>query len=639
LGEGEDAVGSKKQSRKVDERLRDLQQEVLVAVASGTPLPSVMNLLCERAEALATNAVCSIIRVDAAGCLRPLAGPSLPQEYSDAIDGVAIGPMIGSCGSAAFHGEAVEVTSIKTDPRWREFKHAALALGLKACWSSPIKSHDGRVVGTFAFYFRTARRASKLEKRIVESCTHVCSLAIEHWEAHDHIRKLAFTDPLTGLGNRAYMAETFPEILARAKERDEPVAVLYVDIDGFRMLNEAQGHKNGDLLLCSVADRLRKFATSQDAVARLGSDEFLIVCAGRKQRVEIEAVATDLSNALAERHVLEPGLEVKAVASIGIACFPDNGHDLQSLLGHADTALRRVKASGLAGYTFYTAHMDAEKLAQRALERDVSTAAMTGQLSVVYQPQADAETGAIQGFEALLRWQHPIHGFVSPMVFIPAAEACGAIEDIGAFVLREALAQAATWPRHLRVAVNASPAQIVRSSFAKLVEDTLAATGVDPSRLEIEVTESLFIFDEQAALATLRRLKEIGVSVAIDDFGTGYSSLSTLRSFPFDRIKIDRSFIFDMIANGDAAAIVTSILGLGRALGRPVVAEGVETEEQLELLRSQGCNHVQGYLIGKPLPIESYASLISAKGKRRASSQYKRTVTLKRAAVVGPAVA
>lgn len=627
------------ESRKVDERLRDLQQDVLVAVASGAPLPSVMALLCKRAETLAKDAVCSIIRVDAAGCLRPLAGPSLPQEYTDKIDGVAIGPMIGSCGSAAFLGEPVEVTNVKTDPRWRDYKDAALALGLKACWSSPIKSHDGRVVGTFAFYFKTARRASKLEKRIVESCTHVCSLAIEHWEAHDHIRKLAFTDPLTGLGNRAYLAEAFPEILARAKERQEPVAVLFVDIDGFRMLNEAQGHKNGDLLLRSVADRIRKLAKSQDAIARLGSDEFLIVCAGRKHRAEIEAVAIELSAALAGRHALESGLEVKAVASIGIACYPENGDDLQSLLGHADTALRRVKASGRADYAFYTAHMDAEKLAQRALERDVSTAAMTGQLSVVYQPQADAATGAIQGFEALLRWQHPIHGFVSPMIFIPAAEACGAIEDIGAFVLREALAQAAKWPRHLRVAVNASSAQIICPSFAKLVEDTLAATGVDPRRLEIEVTESLFIYETDAALATLRRLKEIGVSVAIDDFGTGYSSLSTLRSFPFDRIKIDRSFVFDMVTNGDAAAIVTSILGLGRALGRPVVAEGVETEEQLEQLRSQGCSHVQGYLIGKPLPIESYADLVAPKTKRRAASATKRAGAPKGSAAAGPAVA
>jgi predicted signal transduction protein with EAL and GGDEF domain len=318
-------------------------------------------------------------------------------------------------------------------------------------------------------------------------------------------------------------------------------------------------------------------------------------------------MARALAEALRDRYVLEDGLELKAAASIGVACFPDDGSDLDTLIGEADTALNQVKSAGRGGYTFYSPKMDAEKRARQAFERDVSVAVTAGQLSVLYQPQADAHSCSVRGFEALLRWKHPIHGFVSPDKFIPAAEACGAIEGIGAFVLREALQQAAKWPKHLRVAVNVSPAQIIHADFAELVERTLSETGVDPRRLEIEVTESLFIYDENAALKTLERLKGLGLSVAMDDFGTGYSSLRTLRSFPFDRIKIDRSFIFDMVANADAAAIVNSIMGLGRALGRPVVAEGVETKEQLELLQLQGCNEVQGYLIGKPLPIEAYS--------------------------------
>ena len=208
-----------------------------------------------------------------------------------------------------------------------------------------------------------------------------------------------------------------------------------------------------------------------------------------------------------------------------------------------------------------------------------------------------------------MRWNHPIHGYVCPTKFIPAAEACGAIGDIGAFVLLRALEEAAKWPNDLRIAVNVSPAQIVNADFAHLMENALMGSGVSPSRLEIEVTESLFIYDPETALQTLKKLKALGVSVAMDDFGTGYSSLSTLRSFPFDRIKIDRSFIEDMVSNKDAAAIVDTIMGLGRALGRRIVAEGVETEEQLVKLRQQGCNEVQGYLIGKPLPIEAYASV------------------------------
>jgi diguanylate cyclase (GGDEF)-like protein len=602
-------VGVKKnvRGRTVGDRLKDIQHEILIAIASGKPLADVMHLLCVHAEKIAPKAICSIIRVDSTGRLRPLAAPSIPQSYSDAIDGAPIGPMVGSCGTAAYYGEPVEVTNIKTDPRWADYKAGALALGFKACWSSPIKSHDDRVIGTFAFYFRTARRASQIEKRIVAHCAHLCTLAIEHWAAQNRIRRLAFTDPLTGLGSRALLTEKFPEILERASEQGKEVAVFYVDIDGFRAINAVQGHKVGDQLLRAISRRIRSAAAGADLGARLGADEFLIVYAARESRDEFETMARALAEALRDRYVLEDGLELKAAASIGVACFPDDGSDLDTLIGEADTALNQVKSAGRGGYTFYSPKMDAEKRARQAFERDVSVAVTAGQLSVLYQPQADAHSCSVRGFEALLRWKHPIHGFVSPDKFIPAAEACGAIEGIGAFVLREALQQAAKWPKHLRVAVNVSPAQIIHADFAELVERTLSETGVDPRRLEIEVTESLFIYDENAALKTLERLKGLGLSVAMDDFGTGYSSLRTLRSFPFDRIKIDRSFIFDMVANADAAAIVNSIMGLGRALGRPVVAEGVETKEQLELLQLQGCNEVQGYLIGKPLPIEAYS--------------------------------
>lgn len=596
-----------RRAESVENRLKDIQHEVLVAVASGKSLPEVMTLLCVRAEEVAPNTVCSIIRVDSEGRLRPLAAPSLPEAYSQGIDGVPIGPMVGSCGSAAYYGEAVEVTNIRTDPRWADFRDAPLALGLKACWSSPITSHDGRVFGTFAFYFRTPRRPSKVEKRIVGRCAHLCALAIEHWDAQARIHHLAYTDTLTGLGNRALVTERFSDVLERAERAGKEVALFYADLDGFRAINDLQGHKAGDQLLCRVADRIRTVAGEADLIARLGSDEFLIVKTESESRDEFRALAESLSERLSGRYVLDAGVKVRAAASIGIACFPRDGTDLDSLMGHADTALCRVKRDNCAGYAFYSREMDAEKHARRAFERDVSFAVAAGQLHVVYQPQADTETCAVTGFEALLRWKHPIHGFVSPQKFIPAAEACGAITEIGTFVLREALAEAARWPKHLRVAVNASPAQIVHADFARLVEETLRATGVDPTRLEIEVTESLFIYDATAALCTLERLKALGVSVSIDDFGTGYSSLSTLRSFPFDRIKIDRSFVADMVGSTDAAAIVNSILSLGQALGRPVVAEGVETEAQREMLRALGCSEVQGYLVGKPLPIAKYA--------------------------------
>jgi len=596
---------------RIESRLKDIQHECLVAVASGEPLADVMKLLCLRAEEVAPTAICSIIRVDAEGRLRPLAAPSLPDGYSQGLDGALIGPMVGSCGSAAYLGVPVEVTNIRSDPRWSDFRERALALGLRACWSSPISSHDGRVIGTFAFYFRAPRRASRREKLIVKRCAHLCALAIENWEAHAHIRRLAYTDPVTDLGNRAHLDVKAPEILERAREEGRHVAVYYVDLDGFRSVNSMRGHRDGDRLLSRVAERIRDFASDFDLAARIGADEFVLVRTEREGNGDLEDAARRLAGALRGRYALETA-EVRTTASIGAACFPINGDDLDDLIGHADTALRRVKRSGRSGYAFYSAEMDAEKHASRAFERDVSAAVAANQLSVVYQPQASARTRAIHGFEALLRWKHPIHGDVPPGKFIPAAEACGAIEEVGAYVLREALAQAAKWPPHLRVAVNVSPAQIVSAGFSDMVADALAKSGVFPPRLEIEVTESLFIGDAGATLTTLEKLKSLGVSVAIDDFGTGYSSLSTLRAFPFDRIKIDRSFVFDMVANSDAAAIVNSILGLGRGMGRPIIAEGVETMPQLELLQLLGCSEVQGYLIGKPLAIEHYAPVTTA---------------------------
>jgi len=609
--------GSRKRSRSVEDRLKDIQHEILVAVASGEPLSDVMTLLCRRAEEVAPDALCSIIRVDFEGRLRPLAAPSLPPWYSRGIDGLPIGPMTGSCGTAAYSGEPVEVVDIGTDPRWARFKAAARILGLSACWSTPIKSHDGRVIGTFAFYFRRPRPASRLEKRIVDRCAHLCAIAIEHWDARARIGRLAYTDAMTGLGNHAFLAEEFPKIVDRAKALGKEVAVFYVDLNGFRAVNAAQGHKIGDQLLRAVAARIRGACATADLIARLGADEFLIAKTETHGGSEFEAMASALSVALAERYDIDHGMELKIGASVGVARFPHDGADLEALMGQADTALRQVKGSGRPGYAFYTAKLDAERRARQAFERDVSVAAFAGQLSLVFQPQAEARTGVIKGFEALLRWNHPIHGYVPPNQFIPAAEACGAIEGIGAFVLRKALALAAGWPRHLRVAVNVSPAQIVHADFAELVESVLGETGVDASRLEIEVTESLFIYDADTALETLNRLKALGVSVAMDDFGTGYSSLSTLRSFPFDRIKIDRSFIGDMVSNKDAAAIVNSIMTLGKAIGRRVIAEGVETAEQLELLKKQGCNEVQGFLIGKPLPIERYAVIMEKSKPRR----------------------
>lgn len=592
--------------------LESIQQDILVAIARGQSLASVTDDLCRRVESLAPDVICSILRIDEDGRLRHVASPSLPDHYCQAIDGVAIGPNAGSCGTAAFYGRPVEVVSIATDPLWKDFKALALPLGLQACWSSPIVAHDQRVVGTFAFYFRTPRGASNFERDVVATSVHLCAIAIEQWQTHKTINQLAFHDPLTRLGNRAMLKDRLGGILEAAAKRSERVALLYLDLDGFKAINDLHGHARGDELLCLIADKLSIIAENADLIVRLGGDEFLIVVGAPGASYGFEALAEKLVAGVNGRYQLDHGLDTAIGVSIGVACYPEDGSDMSTLVAHADTALYRVKNGGRRGYAFFDAAMEREQRDRRALERDVSRAWEAGQLSLVYQPLADMQLGTIEGFEALMRWLHPQRGLVSPADFIPAAESCGAIWDIGAFALREACREASTWPAPLRIGVNVSPAQIVHADFAGLVEQILAETGLDPRRLEVEVTESLFIRDAHSALQTLQRLHSLGVSVAIDDFGTGFSSLSTLRSFPFDRIKIDRSFVRTMALDADDAAIVNSVLGLGRAMALLVVAEGVETHEQLQLLRKLGCHHVQGYLIGKPLPISAYTHITSA---------------------------
>ncbi|NJO24458.1 MAG: EAL domain-containing protein [Sphingomonadales bacterium] len=580
-----------------------------MSIARGQSLTSVMDDLCRRVERLAPDVVCSILRVDEEGCLRHLAGPSLPDHYRQAIDGVAIGPNIGSCGTAAFHAGRIEVVNIATDPLWKDFKALALPLGLQACWSSPIVAHDQKVIGTFAFYFRTPRGASTFERDVVATSVHLCAIAIEQWQTHKQINQLAFHDPLTRLGNRAMLKDRLGGILETAAKTSKRVALLYLDLDGFKAINDLHGHAQGDELLCQIANKLSAIAENADLIVRLGGDEFLVVASASGENDGFEALAEKLLAGINGRYQLGRGLDAAVGVSIGVACYPEDGGNMSTLVAHADTALYRVKNEGRRGYAFFDSAMEREQRERRALERDVCLALEAGQLSLVYQPLADMRFDCIEGFEALLRWHHPQRGMVSPADFIPAAESCGAIGDIGAFALREACREAATWPARLRIGVNASPAQIVHADFAGLVEQILAETGLDPRRLEIEVTESLFIRDAHTALQTLQRLHGLGVSVAIDDFGTGFSSLGTLRSFPFDRIKIDRSFVRTMALDTDDAAIVNSVLGLGRAMALLVVAEGVETHEQLQLLRQLGCHHVQGYLIGKPLPIGAYTHI------------------------------
>jgi len=432
----------------------------------------------------------------------------------------------------------------------------------------------------------------------------------------ERVAYLARHDILTGLPNRLHFRERAEEALPLLR-RGEGFAILCIDLDHFKEVNDALGHRSGDKLLQLVADRLRQNLRETDILARLGGDEFAVVQTMLQRPEEVTVLAARILEVLTEPYDVD-GQEVVVGASIGVAMAPGDGHDPDRLLKNADMALYRAKAEGRGMFRFFEAEMDARLQARRKLEMELRKAVTQHEFEVYYQPIVDLQDNQVTAFEALIRWNHPERGLVMPDEFISVAEKLGLIGPIGEWVLHQACADAATWPRGIRVAVNLSPLQF-RKTLVPTVVQSLASAGLCASRLELEVTESVVLQNNEATMSMLRQLHEIGVHISMDDFGTGYSSLSYLHSFPFDKIKIDRLFVSDLDANSDCAAIVRAVAGLGKTLGMKTTAEGVETREQLDWLRSEGCTEVQGYLFSRPQRARDLAILISDIDQRLAA--------------------
>jgi diguanylate cyclase (GGDEF)-like protein len=394
----------------------------------------------------------------------------------------------------------------------------------------------------------------------------------------------------------------------RAK-RGERLAVLCLDLDRFKSVNDTLGHPIGDRLLIAAADRLRQCVRDNDIVARLGGDEFAIVQTGSAEPTDATTLAARLIETISTPYELD-GHQVVVGLSIGIAVAPNDGLDPDQLLKNADIALYRAKADGRGTYRFFEPEMDARMQARRTLELDLRKASANGEFELFYQPQVDVQTRRINGFEALLRWHHPQRGMVTPSDFIGLAEDTGLIVPLGAWVLQQACTEAATWPRDIKVAVNLSPVQFKSKNLLPVIVSALAKSGLSPGRLELEITESVLLQDSDATLTMLHQMRDLGLKISMDDFGTGYSSLSYLRKFPFDKIKIDQSFIREMSGN-DSLAIVRAVTAMGTSLGIVTTAEGVETFEQFEQLKLEGCNEVQGYLFSPPRPASEVKELLS----------------------------
>ena len=420
-------------------------------------------------------------------------------------------------------------------------------------------------------------------------------------QQHAHIFHIAHHDALTGLPNRLLFHQRLEEALEQQRRQGDGVALLCLDLDRFKQVNDSLGHPAGDVLLKEVAERLRGCLRNGDVVARLGGDEFAILQCGAYQLGQVEDLAQRIITMLGTAYDLD-GDHAIIGASIGIAVATPDLCTADMLLRSADLALYRAKSHGRGAFYLFESFMDEQVQARRALELDLREAMARDEFEVVYQPLFHLETQRVSGFEALLRWHHPERGMVSPSKFIPIAEELGLIVAIGEWVLARACADAATWPKDVKVAANLSPAQFHSQGLLDSVRRALESSGLPANRLELEITESVLLQDSDAVLETLRKLRALGLRIALDDFGTGYSSLSYLRRFPFDKLKIDQSFVHDMAQRVDCYAIVSSVFNLARELGMTTTAEGVETVEQLEQLQRTECTEVQGFLFDQPRP-------------------------------------
>ncbi|MEY9593244.1 diguanylate cyclase (GGDEF)-like protein/PAS domain S-box-containing protein [Bradyrhizobium yuanmingense] len=433
----------------------------------------------------------------------------------------------------------------------------------------------------------------------------------ERKRAEARLAFMAQHDGLTGLPNRSLLRQQMDEMLLHTRRGSEKVALLILGLDNFKAVNDTLGHAVGDKLLRGVAKRLRSTLRDEDGLARLNSDEFAVLQSGLARPEDAVGLAKRLLAAIADPYLLD-GHSVVIGASIGIAMAPGDGEDSEKLLKSADMALSRAKLDARGSFAFFEAALDAKAQSRRKIEVELRDAIQNDVLRPYYQPLIDLQSGRITGFEALVRWPHAERGMVSPAEFIPVAEDTGLINPLGGLMLRRACLDAAAWPDDVRVAVNLSPLQFRSGNLLSMVTDALKHSGLPPRRLELEITETLLLEKSAQVLATLHALRALGVRISMDDFGTGYSSLSYLRSFPFDKIKIDQSFVRDLAANREAQAIIRSIVSLGKGLGVTITAEGVETEAELSCLRAEGCHEGQGFLFSKARPNAEIVSLLAA---------------------------
>jgi diguanylate cyclase (GGDEF)-like protein/PAS domain S-box-containing protein len=582
---------------------KTLRYQVLKALAETESLPEVMTLLCHEIKRIAPEISATVVRLTPDGHLQSLAAPDFPPEYSNQINSIEA-PLTGaSPATAAFRGEPVLTRDIENDPAWDIAREQTLKLGYKACWAVPVKSRDNRTIGALTFYYRVCRSPNKLHTQLAETSVYLCALAIERAETRTRIHHLAFFDDLTDLPNRSLLHVQANQAIAQATRDNEQLAVLFIDIDRFKQVNDSLGHPAGDTLLRVVASRLREAIREVDILGRYSGDEFVIVLTQCDSVHATELAGRLLATLAAPCRIGE--ITLNPAASIGISLFPGNGRDMDTLIHQADMAMYQAKHRGRGCFSFFSGQLNQIAKERLTLETALREALTGQQLEVYYQPQVNIETHQLHGIEALVRWNHAIFGQIPPSRFIPLAEESGLISSVSQWVLNEACRQLTQWRQHdlviPSISVNLSPTDFHNLNLPKYLESILHAHHLSPGDLLVEITEGVLMDSNPSTMKTLNEIHELGVRLSIDDFGTGYSSLGYLRHLPVHELKLDQSFVRDLDRDRATRALTNAVMHIGDSMNLTVVAEGVEHPTQRNLLKAQGYQIIQGFLFSAPL--------------------------------------
>ena len=597
--------------RKKAEEFNRQTAEILEMIARGKPAAEIYDAIALMYERRHPGMRCSMLEL-ANGVLLHGGAPSLPSEYCKAVNGLKIGPDIGSCGTSTYTGERCLVENIETDPKWASIKDAALPHGMRCCWSEPIKDSSGEVLGAFGMYYDFPALPNDEESEDLKSAARLAGIVMERDHDHKRIRQLAYVDELTGLASRAHFYQHMEDLVKLSQRHGRKFSLLYIDLDNFKNVNDSLGHDAGDDLLKEIARRLKETGRETDFITRLSGDEFSIVIDENGDDLAASIFCERCLEAIS-KPLLLAGRNLQPSCSIGIAHYPDDGESLSKLLKAADTALYSAKDHGKNCYAYYEARLTEKAEYRFKFEQCLREAIDNKDISLVYQPQIDIANGSITGVEALARWHHPELGQVSPEEFIDTAERIGMIRSLTDWVLTTACRQAVAWKkqsgRSLRIAVNISPSLFLNEELVALVARVLEETGMNPTELELEITESV-VQSDRGNLTIFRKLKKLGVSLAIDDFGRGFSSLASLKHLDIDCLKIDKYFIDDLLADGDTRLLVSSMVEIGHNFRHRIIAEGIEDSGQFEFVQQLGCECVQGFMFSEPVRAEEIPPLL-----------------------------